>query len=78
MHQYMLGANQLESSSAEMDLGVLVHTKLIMSQKYALAAKAAKGILGCIRQRVASRSREVILPFYSALARLHLESCVQF
>ena len=74
MHQYMLGANQLESSSAEMDLGVLVHTKLIMSQKYALAAKAANGILGCIRQRVASRSSA----FYSALLRPQLKCCVQF
>ncbi|GAB0183246.1 mitochondrial enolase superfamily member 1 [Grus japonensis] len=77
-HQYRLGVDLLGSSTAEKDLEVLVDNKLFIRQHYALVAKKVNGMPGCIKKSRASRSREVILPLYSALVRPHLEFCVQF
>ena len=57
-------------------MGVLVHKKLDMTQHCVLAAQKANHILGCIQSSVASRSREVILPLYSAPVRPHLQRCI--
>ena len=41
-------------------------------------AKAADSVLPCIRQSIASSSKVVILPLYSAVTRPYLECWVQF
>jgi len=60
----VLGATQLEAACQKRTL--------------CPCSKSGKWYLGCTRQSIASRSREVIFPLYSAVLRPHLEHWVQF
>lgn len=73
-HQRRLG---LKRGSVEKDLGVLLDDTLSMSQQRPYG-KRVNRILQCIRNSIAGRSREMILPLYSALAGSYLECCVRF
>ncbi|GAB0184565.1 mitochondrial enolase superfamily member 1 [Grus japonensis] len=67
-YMYRLGNDTLETSQPERHLGVLVNSKLGMSQQCAQAARKANCILGCIKHSIASQSREVTVPLCTGAA----------
>ncbi|PKU41416.1 rna-directed dna polymerase from mobile element jockey-like [Limosa lapponica baueri] len=72
--QHRLGSTWLGSSSVERDLGVLVDSKPSKSEQCtAAAAKQANRMLGCINMGITTRDKDIIIPLYSMLVRLHQE-----
>ncbi|KAJ7419697.1 rna-directed dna polymerase from mobile element jockey-like [Willisornis vidua] len=71
---YGLGEEQLENCPAERIWGCWVTA----AEQELACAQVANETLACIRNSVASRTREVIIPVYLAPVRLRPKSCVHF
>lgn len=69
------GKECTENSPEEKDLGVLVVDKFDVSQYCMLAIQKANCIFGCIERSVTIRARDMTVPLYSTLVRLHLQYC---
>lgn len=61
---YRLDIDKTENSFAEVDLGVLLDSRLTVRQQCDFLAKKANYVLG-LRRRVARGLREVILPLFT-------------
>ncbi|KAJ7408952.1 hypothetical protein WISP_117657 [Willisornis vidua] len=76
-NKYRLGREWTKTSPGEKALELQMGKNLNVTWQCVLAAQKDICIVGCIKSSITSRSREVILPFYSALVRPQLEYCIQ-
>jgi len=70
------GKELIESSPVEKYLGFLVDEKFGMNQQCNPSVLEANSILGCIKIRVTSMVRKVVVSRYSALMWSHLQYCI--
>ncbi|KAF4799316.1 hypothetical protein TURU_055766 [Turdus rufiventris] len=70
------GDEEIESSSVDKDLWVVVNKKLDMAQQCMLKALRSNPILVCVQSSMVSRAREGILSLFFPLVKLYLEHCI--
>lgn len=73
----MMGNSQLQETTEEKDLGVLIHKSLKVASQCATAAKKGNRTLGMIKRNFSFRSAEVIVKLYKSLVRPHLDYAMQ-
>ena len=74
---YQMGGQTLTKIEKEKDLGVIINTKLSVSDQVCAARRKALKMLGAIHRNVQYKNGKVICKLYSAFVRPHLEYCVQ-
>ena len=74
---YSMGGLQLEATSEEKDVGVIVTANLKPATQCARAAARANAALGQLTRALHFRDRRVFLDLYKTHVRPHLEYAVQ-
>ena len=68
---------KLEAIVDECDLSIVMQHNLKVSKQCAKVDGTASQVLGTIYRTFTCKSRDIILPLYKSVVRLHLEYCVQ-
>ncbi len=73
-----MNGTKIESLECVNDLGVAIASNLKFSQQCKDAAGKAYRMLGFINRNFSLKNKDVILPLYISIVRLHLDFAVQF
>ena len=75
--QYTMGENVLNTTLKEKDLGLTISADMKVLEQCGIAAAKGNQILGLIRRNIVYKEKELIIPLYKTIVRLHLEYCIQ-
>ena len=75
--EYKIGDAVLCRTTQEKDLGVTFSADMKVSEQCRIAATKGNQILGLIRRTIVYKEKQLIVPLYKAIVRLHLEYCIQ-
>ena len=74
--EYKMGDAVLGRTTQENYLGVTFSADMKVSEQRGIAASKGNQILWLIRRTITYKEKQVIIPLYKAIVRLHLEYCI--
>ena len=74
---YRMGDTVLGTTVKEKNLGFTISADMKVSEQCGIAASKGNQILGLIRRNITYKGKKLIIPLYKAIARPHLEYCIQ-
>ncbi len=77
-YDYEMSGEKLENVHCAKDLGVTIASNIISSQQCKEAAGKANRMLSFIKRNFFFKNKDIILPLYNNLVRLHLEYAINF